>query len=101
MSESESESEREPVWPLVVLRLMYLLYVATVIWLSLPPHTRQAIRMRAAANLRTAAGGLARRAGEASMREELRSGRRLYSLPYLLSRVRDRAGELYERERPT
>jgi hypothetical protein len=98
--EQEPEQERSrPEWPALVTKAAYLAYVGVVIWLTLPEHDRQAIRMRTAALVRQLAGSSARRAGVVSMGEELRTGHRLYGLPLLLSRLRDRAAAWYERAR--
>ena len=56
-------------------------------------------RMRLAEGSRRLLSWLAHRAGHTSMGIELTAGREQYDLPYLLSRMRDRAAELYDRER--
>jgi hypothetical protein len=56
-------------------------------------------RMRLAAASGRLLSSLSRRAGAMSMRTELRTGIQEYTLPYLLSRLRDRASSIYERSR--
>jgi hypothetical protein len=56
-------------------------------------------RMRAAAASRRLLTSLARRAGHTSMGIELQTGSEQYSLPLFLSRLRDKASELYDRDR--
>jgi hypothetical protein len=56
-------------------------------------------RMRAAEVSRRLLTWLARRAGHTSMGIELQTGSKQYTLPLLLSQMRDRAAELYDRER--
>jgi len=92
----QQTDDRGAAWARLILTGAYLAYVGAMVWLSLPEHRRREIRMRAAARMRAGAALGARRAGVASMAEELRTGRRLYGLPYLLSRARDRAAGWYE-----
>lgn len=56
-------------------------------------------RMRLAEASRRLLTSLARRAGHTSMGIELQTGSRQYAVPLLLSRLRDRATEMYDRER--
>jgi hypothetical protein len=93
------EEQERPAWPQMVTAAMYLAYLAGAVWMSLPAHRRAEIRMKTAARVRAVAAAGARRAGEASMGHELRTGRRLYGLPYLLSVARDRAARAYDRAR--
>jgi hypothetical protein len=63
------------------------------------PDRMRTWRMRLAEASRRLLTSLARRAGRTSMGIELAVGTQQYELPYLLSRLRDRAVEVYERER--
>lgn len=63
------------------------------------PDLLRTLRMRVAAESRRHLTWLARRAGHISMGTELRTGSEQYSLPMWLSRLRDKAGEAYDRER--
>ena len=56
-------------------------------------------RMRAAAGSRRLLTCLAQKAGHTSMGIELQTGSKQYGLPLLLSRLRDGATRMYERER--
>jgi hypothetical protein len=79
--------------------LVSLAYLAGVAWLMMPEHKRQLLIMRVTVTARAAATELARRAGVASMRNELDTGRQVYTVPYLLSRARDRLGRAYDAAR--
>lgn len=82
----------------VIAAMAALAYSAGILWTLVPAHHRQLIRMRAIAAAQTAAGRCARRAGEASMAAEIRTGWRLYQLPCWLSVTRDRLARMYSRE---
>lgn len=84
---------------LTVTGAMELAYLTYQIWLILPEHQRQALRMKIADRVRRLAGRGARRAGAASIETELRTGMQLYALPFWLSRLRDRAADFYNREK--
>lgn len=76
-----------------------LAYSTFLLWTLIPAHQRQLLKMRALAASSTAAGKCARRAGAASMGAELRTGWRLYAVPAVLSRLRDRLARAYDAER--
>ena len=92
MSEQDTNEER-------LRMLLNLAYLGAAAWLMMPEHQRQLLVMRVTMTARAAATALARRAGVASMANELATGRQVYTLPYLLSRARDRLGRAYEAAR--
>jgi hypothetical protein len=98
---TEPEETREARDPASLTRIAQLAYLGMIVWLMIPDHHRQLLRMRIIAAARAAAAGLARRAGVASMRAELDTGRQLYTLPYLLSRARVRLDRAYNHARGT
>lgn len=55
------------------------------------------VQMRTAMIIRDLTGMAARRTGRTSMGVELRTGHEEYSIPYFLSKLRDRAKAWYER----
>jgi hypothetical protein len=80
--------------------LTELAYMGVVVWMQLlPEHRKQEIRMRAAARARDLLERFARRAGAAGIRQEAETGQENYALPLVLSVLRDRAGDVYERAR--
>lgn len=83
----------------MISALLGLVYSLMMLWCLIPAHQRQLIRMRLIAGTREGANRCARRAGDSSMAAELRTGARLYQVPYTLARLRDRLGDAYERER--
>lgn len=95
MSDTEAMERRARL----IAALAGLAYSTVLAWSMLPAHQRQLIRMRITARTSSAAGKCARRAGVASMGAELRTGWRLYTVPELLSRTRDRLKRAYDAER--
>src|SRR5208337_241448 len=63
------------------------------------PDFLRTCRMRVAAESSRLLTCLARRAGHTSMGIELQTGSRQYSLPLALSRLRDKAAGMYDRDR--
>ena len=66
-------------------------------WYLTPAHQRQELVMRVTERTRRVLERAARSAGRQRMGVELATGRREYSVPYLLSVARDRAAAAYER----
>ena len=56
-------------------------------------------QMKAAEFSRRTLGWLARQSGHSSMGTELRTGKQQYEVPYVLSRMRDKMADYYERAR--
>ncbi len=80
--------------------LAYLAYLTGVIWILLPEHKRQALMMRLAGRAEATARRSARRAAEASIGVEVRTGIQLYGVPLALGRLGDVFAELYRSGRP-
>jgi hypothetical protein len=75
-----------------------LVYLAAVVWMMMvPPHRRAELKLRAISAARNMASGSARRAGDASMAVEIRTGCEDYRLPYRLSLAREWLARAYER----
>lgn len=84
-----------------VLLILYLAgelgYLAWMAWAMLPEHRKILLKMRAARRGRLMTRAAARRAGAASMRAELATGQRSYTLPLALARLGDALDRAYER----
>jgi hypothetical protein len=99
-TEPQETSDRARTVMILLSALAELAYMAIVVWMQLlPEHRKQEIRMRAAATARDLLGRFAHRAGAAGIRAEAETGRQNYALPLVLSVLRDRAGDVYERAR--
>jgi hypothetical protein len=83
----------------LVVAMLSLAYSMWMIWLMIPKHQRQLLRMRVLLTAKTASGKCARRAGAAGIRAELSTGAENYALPYTLSQVRDWLGRAYDKTR--
>ena len=80
-----------------VILLFAVATVLVMLWLSKPDALRTA-RLRAAAASSRVLSSLSRRAGHTSMGIELTSGTEWYQVPLWLSRARDTATRMYERD---
>src|SRR5579859_2203353 len=69
------------------------------LWLMIPEHRRQLLKMGMIARAERAARAAAHRAGVPAMGFELATGQRNYTLPYVLSLLSDRLAASYERAR--
>lgn len=81
-----------------VILVFAVLTMLAVMALTQPDMART-WRMRLAAGSRRLLTSLARRAGHTSMGIELAAGTQQYHLPYLLSTMRDKAQDAYDRAR--
>jgi hypothetical protein len=79
--------------------LLFAVVTVLVVMAFHQPDLLRTLRMRVAAESRRHLTWLARRAGHTSMGMELRTGSEQYALPMWLSRLRDKAGDVYDRER--
>ena len=80
-----------------VILVFAVVTVLMMLWLSKPDALRSA-RLRVAAASSRVLSSLSRRAGHTSMGIELTSGTEWYQIPLRLSRLRDGATRMYERE---
>ena len=80
-----------------VILVFAVVTVLMMLWLSKPDALRSA-RLRVAAASSRVLSSLSRRAGHTSMGIELTSGTEWYQIPLWLSRMRDKAARMYERE---
>ena len=80
-----------------VILVFAVLTVLMMLWLS-KPDSLKAARLRVAAASSRVLSSLSRRAGHTSMGIELTSGTEWYQVPLWLSRARDMATRMYERE---
>ena len=80
-----------------VILVFAVLTLLVMLWLSKPDALRTA-RLRVVAASSRALSSLSRRAGHTSMGIELTSGTEWYQIPLWLSRARDTATRMYERE---
>ena len=104
MSEHEAASSDETARRLEmaakILGLIYaLISLMWLAWAMIPEHRKRLWAMKATAAVRQGTGTLAFRTGHKAMGLELASSVENYTLPYLLSQARDKAGEFYEKLR--
>ena len=93
-----SQVARQEAAKQAVILLFAVVTVLVMLWLSKPDALRT-VRMRVAAASSRVLSSLSRRAGHTSMGIELAAGTEQYHLPYLLSRMRDKAQAAYDRAR--
>ena len=89
-------AQKEAAKQAVVLAFAIITFL--IFTMLMKPDSLKTLRMRVFRMVRTLAAASAERAGHISMRTELRTGIREYSLPYVLSRLRDKAAGYYEKE---
>jgi hypothetical protein len=70
-----------------------------LLWIMVPEHRRQLLRMGLIARAERVTGSAARRAAALSMGAELATGEQNYGLPYLLSLAREQLAAAYDRAR--
>lgn len=95
---SPAEVAKQEAAKQAVILVFAVLTMAAVMALHNPDSLRT-FRMRVAEVSRRLLTWLAHRAGHTSMGIELATGARQYSLPYLLSQMRDKAEAAYDRAR--
>lgn len=91
-----SEAAKAEAAKQAVILLFMIIGILVVMALQQPDFLRT-WRMRLAAASRQLLSWLARKAGHTSMGIELSTGTQAYSLPYLLSKMRDRAKDMYDK----
>jgi hypothetical protein len=85
----------------MTIKLLTLTYTLWIIWTLIPEHHKRYQAMRLARTLERSAWRTACRAGHQAMGLELRGRATSYDLPYLLARLGDKAGRVYEKLRYT
>lgn len=80
----------------IVTQMVMLGYALWMLWTLIPEDKKRRAAMAAMAGIRSCADRTAFRTGHQAMAQELRSGTENYELPYLCSRVRDKAACVYE-----
>lgn len=81
-----------------IVAFIFVILAAIVVMAVQDPDALKTWRMRLAAASGRLLSSTARRAGHISMGTELRTGMKEYSLPYALSKMRDKMTELYRKE---
>ena len=92
-----SQVARQEAAKQAVILVFAVLTLLVMLWLSKPDRLKAA-RLRAAAVSSRVLSSLSRRAGHTSMGIELTSGTEWYQVPLWLSRARDLATRMYERD---
>ena len=92
-----SQVARQEAAKQAVILVFAVLTLLVMLWLSKPDALRTA-RLRVVAASSRALSSLSRRAGRTSMGIELTSGTEWYQIPLWLSRARDMATRMYERD---
>ena len=101
-SQQDEDTARRLELTTKALGLLYALAsILYLMWVLIPEHKKRLMAMRAAETVRRATGRLAFRTGHLAMGHELASGVENYTLPYLLSRARDKAVTVYGKLRYT
>lgn len=89
------ETARAEAAKQAVILAFAIITMLVIMAISNPDAVRE-WRMRLAAAARRILARAAWRAGHSSMGIELSTGRRSYTLPFLLSKLRDRASRIYD-----
>ena len=89
---AKSEAARQ------LVTLAFVIITMLVVTAATDPDFLRTLRMRLALLSSRLLAFLARKAGHASMGIELQTGRQKYSLPFALSRLRDKANHVYSNE---
>ena len=96
MNETEARLRRQQA---IIYLVTTAASLAVTVWMLVPEHQRRLWLMTLTHRSVKVISGSAKRAGHAAMGRELATGLRDYTVPFLLSRLRDRAATWYERLR--
>lgn len=99
MEESTTTRSRVSRVAGTVYLALCLMYLAVMVWDSMPEHRRQELRLRLLQWCARVMSRLARRAGAASLRHEALTGVADYAVPYRLSLARQHLERAYDRAR--
>lgn len=99
MAETDGQEERAVTHIKLLVELLSLAYAIWLIWVMVPEHRRKLMAMRVMEVIRRLAERAASRTGEQAISLEARTGTENYVVPYVLSRMRDAAHDVYERVR--
>jgi hypothetical protein len=97
MSEAAEEAKKE--FAKQAVALVFMVTALVIMTAVHDPDFIKTAEMKFANKSSRILGVLARRLGHSSMGTELRTGQQQYTVPYLLSRMRDKMTEYYEKAR--
>lgn len=97
MSEAAEEAKKTAAQELV--KLAFMVVAVVVLMVIQKPDSWRTLQMKIADYARNHLSAAARKTGDMSMGAELRTGHQEYTIPYLLSKVRDKASQWYDKAR--
>ena len=83
----------------IIKLVMVIIQLAVLGWFMIPDSVKKLWLMRSAEASRKLLSSLALRSGRACMGTELTTGQQEYTVPLILSRMRDKAMAIYEKIR--